>query len=167
MSTYVNRIVQVKVDNKWKTIKLYTGDPDNLKNINDYCDNLCSLRYELYQRFQYQPWDEFCPEQPPESFNLCWATLAQLDDWAAELNNAFFKEMENAYKDNKLEEILSILKKEEFSSNDEYLNRVDEIKEEYYWDFLTINQMVSTAYVLAKFYNIYDIENIRILFYYD
>ena len=75
--------------------------------------------------------------------------------------------MENAYKDNKLEEILSILKKEEFISNDEYLNRVDEIKEEYYWDFLTINQMVSTAYVLAKFYNIYNIENIRILFYYD
>lgn len=166
MSTYVHRIVQVKIDDKWETIKLYTGDPGNLKNVNDYCDNLCSLRYELYQRFQLQSWDEFCPKQPPESFNLCWATLDQLDDWATELNNAFFNEMKSAYRDNRLEEILSILKKETFIYDD-YTDRVDEIKEEYYWDFLTINQMVSTAYVLAKFYNVYDIENIRILFYYD
>ena len=159
MSTYVHRIVQVKVSDKWETVKIYTGDTDNLKDINDYCDNLCGLRGELYRRFEDQPWDSDCPDKELDSYNHCWAT---------ELNNKFFKEMRNAYIENKLNEILAILKKESFCSEDEYYDKVNEIKEYYYYDFLTLISMINIAYTIAEqTHGIYNLNDIRILFYYD
>ena len=193
MSTYVHRIVQVKVSDKWETVKVYTDYSDKkhifkdkieefnyktslpitlnsiyLENINDYCDNLCGLRDELYRRFEDQPWDSDCPNKEIDSYNHCWATLKQLDAWATELNNKFFEEMKNAYTDNKLNEILAILKKESFCPEDEYYDKVEEIKEYYYWDFLTLNNMINTAYTLVQqTHDIYNTNDIRILFYYD
>lgn len=76
--------------------------------------------------------------------------------------------MKNAYIENKLNEILAILKKESFCPEDEYYDKVDEIKEYYYYDFLTLNNMINTAYTLVQqTHDIYDINDIRILFYYD
>ena len=93
MSTYVHRIVQVKVSDKWETVKIYADynereyyyfDDDSnraeekkalyiaslpkindipLENINDYCDNLVGLRYDLFNRFSSQTWDDTCPKK--------------------------------------------------------------------------------------------------------
>ena len=105
-----------------------------LENINDYCDNLVGLRYDLFNRFSSQTWDDTCPKKEGYQYNHCWATLDQLDSWELELTNKFFEEMKDAYSNTKLEQILAILKNEEYNPTDSYWNRVDEIKEDYFWD---------------------------------
>ena len=199
MSTYVHRIVQVKVSDKWETVKIYSDynkkehhfydDEDKsakekefeyvtslplalnnirLEDINNYSDNLIGLRGDLYSKFSSQTWDETCPKKEDWQYNHCWATLAQLESWESELTDTFFREMENAYSNTKLEQILSILKKEEYNQHEDYLDNVNELKEEYFWDILSLDSMISTAYIVAQqTYNIYNTNNIRILFYYD
>ena len=198
MSTYVHRIVQVKVSDKWETVKIYADynkrehyyfDDDSntaeekkalhiaslpkindipLENINDYCDNLVWLRYSLFNRFSSQTWDDTCPKKEGYQYNHCWATLDQLESWESELTNKFFEEMKDAYSNTKLEQILAILKNEEYNPTDSYWNQVDEIKEDYFWDIFVLSNMIHTAYIVAKqIYDIYNTNNIRILFYYD
>lgn len=199
MSTYVHRIVQVKVSDKWETVKIYSDyykkehhfydDEDKsakekefeyvkslpltlnniwLEDINNYSDNLIGLRGDLYSKFGSQTWDDTCPKKEDWQYNHCWATLAQLESWESELTDTFFREIENAYSNTKLEQILSILKKEEYNQHEDYLDNVNEIKEEYFWDILSLDSMISTAYIIAQqTYDIYDTNNIRILFYYD
>ena len=198
MSTYVHRIVQVKVSDKWETVKIYADynkrehyyfDDDSntaeekkalhiaslpkindipLENINDYCDNLVGLRYDLFNRFSSQTWDDTCHKKEGYQYNHCWATLDQLESWESELTNKFFEEMKDAYSNTKLEQILAILKNEEYNPTDSYWNQVDEIKEDYFWDIFVLSNMIHTAYIVAKqIYDIYNTNNIRILFYYD
>ena len=200
MSTYVHRIVQVKVSDKWETVKIYADynkrehyyfDDDSntaeekksfhiaslpkindnltpLENINNYCDNLVSLRAELYDRFSSQTWDDTCPKKEEWQYNHCWATLDQLESWESELTNKFFEEMKDAYSNTKLEQILAILKNEEYNPTDSYWNQVDEIKEDYFCDIFVLSNMIHTAYIIAEqIYEIYNTNNIRILFYYD
>ena len=199
MSTYVHRIVQVKVSDKWETVKIYSDyykkehhfydDEDKsakekefeyvkslpltlnniwLEDINNYSDNLIGLRGDLYSKFGSQTWDDTCPKKEDWQYNHCWATLSQLESWESELTDTFFREMENAYSNTKLEQILSILKKEEYNQHEDYLDNVNELKEEYFWDILSLDSMISTAYIIAQqTYDIYDTNNIRILFYYD
>ena len=165
MSTYVHRIIQVRVSDKWETAKVYTEDH---KNINNYSDNLIGLRYELQNRFRDQLWDDSCPKKEDWQYNHCWATLDQLEAWESELTNKFFEEMKDAYSNTKLEQILAILKNEEYNPTDSYWNQVDEIKEDYFWDIFVLSNMIHTAYIVAKqIYDIYNTNNIRILFYYD
>ena len=165
MSTYVHRIIQVRVSDKWETAKVYTEDH---KNINNYSDNLIGLRYELQNRFRDQLWDDSCPKKEDWQYNHCWATLDQLEAWESELTNKFFEEMKDAYSNTKLEQILAILKNEEYNPTDSYWNQVDEIKEDYFWDIFVLSNMIHTAYIVAEqIYEIYNTNNIRILFYYD
>lgn len=165
MSTYVHRIIQVKVSDKWETAKVYTEDH---KNINNYSDNLIGLRYELQNRFRDQLWDDSCPKKEDWQYNHCWATLDQLESWESELTNKFFEEMKDAYSNIKLEQILAILKNEEYNPTNSYWNKVDEIKEDYFWDIFVLSSMIHTAFIIAaQIYNIYNANNIRILFYYE
>lgn len=165
MSTYVHRIIQVKVSDKWETAKVYTEDH---KNINNYSDNLIGLRYELQNRFRDQLWDNSCPKKEDWQYNHCWATLDQLESWESELTNKFFEEMKDAYSNIKLEQILAILKNEEYNPTNSYWNKVDEIKEDYFWDIFVLSSMIHTAFIIAaQIYNIYNANNIRILFYYE
>lgn len=165
MSTYVHRIIQVKVSDKWETAKVYTEDH---KNINNYSDNLIGLRYELQNRFRDQLWDNSCPKKEDWQYNHCWATLDQLESWESELTNKFFEEMKDAYSNIKLEQILAILKNEEYNPTNSYWNKVDEIKEDYFWDIFVLSSMIHTAFIIAaQIYNIYNTNNIRILFYYE
>ena len=165
MSTYVHRIIQVKVSDKWETAKVYTEDH---KNINNYSDNLTGLRYELQNRFRDQLWDNSCPKKEDWQYNHCWATLDQLESWESELTDEFFEAMKNAYSDTKLDQIISILNKEEYNQSEEYYDRVNEIKEDYLWDIISLNNIINAAYIVAvQVYDIYNTKNIRILFYYD
>ena len=168
MSTHVHRIVQVKVSDKWETVKIY-ADYNKMEHCYyDYCDNLSGLRMELYNRFSSQTWDESCPEKQAWQYNYCWATLDQLESWESELTNKFFEEMKDAYSNIKLEQILAILKNEEYNQTNSYWNKVDEIKEDYFWDIFVLSSMIHTAFIIAtQIYNIYSTNNIRILFYYD
>ena len=168
MSTHVHRIVQVKVSDKWETVKIYADYNKKEHYYHDYCDNLSGLRMELYNRFSSQTWDESCPKKKEWQYNYCWATLDQLESWESELTNKFFEEMKDAYSNIKLEQILAILKNEEYNPTDSYWNQVDEIKEDYFWDIFVLSNMIHTAYIVAKqIYDIYSTNNIRILFYYD
>ncbi len=165
MSTYVHRIIQVKVSDKWETAKVYTEDR---KNINNYSDNLIGLRYELQNRFRDQLWDNSCPKKEDWQYNHCWATLDQLESWESELTDKFFEAMKNAYSDTKLDQIISILNKEEYNQPEEYYDRVNEIKEDYLWNIISLNNIINAAYIVAvQVYDIYNTKNIRILFYYD
>lgn len=200
MSTYVHRIVQVKVSQKWETIKIYADyskrkhyfydDEDKsakekefeyvvslpitlqntmyLEDINNYCDNLIGLREDLYNRFRSQTWDDTYLGKKEYHYNHCWATLSQLESWESELTNKFFNEMKDVYRDSKLDEILSILKKLKFNPTNDYFDKTDEIKENYFYDILSLDSMIHTAYAIAsQAYDIYNTDNIRILFYYE
>lgn len=98
MSTYVTRIIQVRKDNKWENLPIYSdydfkehfqvykdGKPSKelteqarekhnhnglyLSDINSFTDNMMSLRSTLADKFGNRGWDKFCPPKP------------ECDDW--------------------------------------------------------------------------------------
>lgn len=193
MSTYVTRIVQVKKDDKWMTVPLYTtikpeyvdkpalvcGDT-NLYDINKRCDNFIYGR-DTFRDEWSRGWDKTCPEieyytdssgkSQPVGYNYGIVYCEDLYKKSAELEQEFIKyikKLKSSEIEHKLNKLLSHFDIPFNSSEDSYTDEdMEWIMEDYLYPAEVLFSEASFAKDIAEKLNVYSSFDVRICFYFD